>query len=136
MWLCDTGGMHGMVLGASARRFMIFSAAAIVGSAVGSMLTWTDSSQWIHANPLTAGPGAAALGLGPAIFVAATAPMGRPATAAVAVAMALAMVALWAGFAFSDSSTAVFIFLWGWWVGVPAAFGLVAVTDPLHTERT
>lgn len=107
-----------------AARLFAYLAAATVGSAVGSMLTWT-SDTWRDANPLTAALPAVAFSLGPAILIAAAARLSAQAMRWLCASAAMAMVLMWWAFATNDSSTSSLVFLWGWIAGVPGAVILV-----------
>ncbi|MCP4309503.1 MAG: hypothetical protein GY788_32435 [bacterium] len=111
-----------------AKNVTVYAAGAILGSALGSLLTWVNNG-WADANPLTAGPTAAGLSLGPAILVLGECKFHRRSAVWITAAvLAVSMFAMWAAFALSDSSTSAFVFLWGWLVGLPAAIAVLVVS--------
>ena len=105
-------------------RVVVYAGGATLGSVLGSLLTWVNDG-WADANPLTAGPSAAGLSLGPAILVLAECKFHRRSamwiTAAV---LAVSMFVMWAAFASSTSSTSAFAFLYGWIFGLPVAIAV------------
>ncbi|BAN01232.1 hypothetical protein [Ilumatobacter coccineus] len=107
-----------------AGRLLIYAVAAVIGSAVGSLWTWT-SDAWVDANPLISGPSVALFSLGPTIAVLAAVRLSLSEVAAVATLLAVAMIGMWYVFAGNDSSTSALIFIWGWLAGLPAAAAIV-----------
>lgn len=109
------------------RRLALYLLGAVIGSAAGSMFTWTNDN-WVNADPLVDGPSTAMFSLGPAIAVAAAAPVPKLAGAVVAIVCAASMSGAWWLFAADDSSTAGLIFAWGWLAGIPAATVLLVAS--------
>lgn len=106
-------------------RLGVYLLCATVGSMYGATFTW--SSSWSDADPWTAGPRVALLSLGPAIALAAAAPLRRVEVAVVAACFAVAMVLMWDLFASSERSTSAIVFVYGWLVGLPSAGVLLAM---------
>lgn len=108
-------------------RLGIYLLCATAGSMYGATFTW--SSTWNHANPLTAGRRAALISLGPAIVLAAAASLRRVEITAVGACFGIAMVVMWGLFTSSESSSSAVVFVWGWLAGLPASGVLLAVAD-------
>lgn len=114
--------------GQYAKNAIVCALGAIAGSTIGSLATWATDA-WADANPLTAGPTAAALSLGPTVLVlGASRFKSRRTVWASAAVLAVVMLAMWIAFASSDSSTSAFVFVWGWIVVFPAAIAVVAAS--------
>ncbi|MCP4966888.1 MAG: hypothetical protein GY926_16870 [bacterium] len=117
-----------------AKSVTVYAFGAIVGSTLGSLLTWV-SDGWADANPVTAGPIAAALSLGPAVLVLGECKFqgGRTMWTTAAV-LAVMMLGMWTAFASSNSSTSAFVFLFGWIVALPAAIAVLVVSRRSTSE--
>ncbi|MCX6520273.1 MAG: hypothetical protein NTZ21_06395 [Actinobacteria bacterium] len=115
-------------------RLLVYAVSATGGSVIGS--TFTRNSSWVEADPWTAGPWTALFTLGPAIGVAALAPLRGRALAFVSLCLATAMLAMWWLFASSERSTAALVFgMGGWIVGIPISGVLVVVASRFSASR-
>jgi hypothetical protein len=115
------------------RRLLLLVFAAVLGSMLGSLFTWS-SANWVNANPLTAGPQFALLSLGPAMAVGAIARSSPAQGLTFAGACCVAMVVMWGLFAANESSTSVLVFLNGWFLGLPIAAIYVLVVGRRATR--
>jgi hypothetical protein len=115
-------------------RVLVYAVSATAGSVIGS--TFTRNSSWVEADPWTAGPWTALFTLGPAIGVAAIAPLRRSAVALVSLCLATAMLTMWWLFASSEESTAALVFgMGGWIIGIPISGVLVVLVSRFGASR-
>lgn len=115
-------------------RLLLYIAGATAGSVVGAMFTW-NSSVWSGVNPLVLGPWEALFSLGPAMLIAAKAPLSGRVAGGFALCCASAMLVMWFLFVSSESSTSALVFLMGWVFGIPIASVLVWATRRTEVSR-
>ena len=115
------------------RRLVFYAAYAVVGSIVGAAIAGATSDwevSWSDGLRVTA------IAVGPPIAVAALARVSPVVQAVTATVIGVGTVLMWALFASNDSSTSALVFTMGWFVGLPAAGALVAVTQWWAGRRT